>query len=92
MNQSEEEIVKKLKAGEQQAFSTVVGLYQDMVYNTAISIVQNDADAEDITQEVFIQVHQSVESFSLKLVLFLHRLGVAHQGVREVERRGGHHG
>ena len=37
--------------------------WQDMVYNTAVSIVQNTDDADDITQEVFIQVYQSISSF-----------------------------
>ncbi len=79
LNQSEEELIKKLKQGEQQAFSTVVGLYQDMVYNMAISIVQNEADAEDITQEVFVQVHQSVKSFKgdSKFSTWLYRITIA---------------
>jgi len=34
-----------------------------MVYNTALGIVQNAEDADDITQEVFIQVYKSVSSF-----------------------------
>jgi RNA polymerase sigma-70 factor (ECF subfamily) len=34
-----------------------------MVYNTALGIVQNADDADDITQDVFIQVYQSVSSF-----------------------------
>jgi len=34
-----------------------------MVYNTALSIVQQPEDAEDVTQEVFVQVYQSVEGF-----------------------------
>jgi len=34
-----------------------------MVYNTALSIVQQAEDAEDVTQEVFVQVYQSIEGF-----------------------------
>ncbi|RYY48355.1 MAG: RNA polymerase sigma factor [Chitinophagaceae bacterium] len=34
-----------------------------MVYNAALNIVQNDADAEDITQEVFIEVYEGLEGF-----------------------------
>lgn len=33
------------------------------VFNTAISFLQNKQDAEDITQEVFIEVYHSLEKF-----------------------------
>lgn len=34
-----------------------------MVFNTALSYVQNTEDAEEITQDVFVEVHQSIASF-----------------------------
>lgn len=79
MNQSEPELIRQLQRGEQLAFKEVVDLYQDMVYNTIISIVQNEADAEDITQEVFVQVHQSIDSFkgNSKLSTWLYRITIA---------------
>jgi RNA polymerase sigma factor (sigma-70 family) len=58
-----EALVQKLIKGDVSVFAAIVDLYQDMVYNTALSIVQNEADADDITQEVFVQVHISVSSF-----------------------------
>ncbi|MFO0357725.1 MAG: RNA polymerase sigma factor [Sphingobacteriaceae bacterium] len=33
------------------------------VFNTAISLLQNKEDAEDITQDVFIEVYQSLDKF-----------------------------
>lgn len=79
MNLSEEELIRKLQQGEQQAFKTVVDLYQDMVYNTIISIVQNEEDAEDIAQEVFVQVYQSIGSFKgdAKFSTWLYRITIA---------------
>jgi RNA polymerase sigma-70 factor (ECF subfamily) len=56
-------LVEKLKKGDQSAFKTIVETWQNMVYNTALGIVQNAEDAEDIAQEVFLQVYQSVGSF-----------------------------
>ncbi len=61
MNQPE--LVEQLQKGEASAFRKLVDEWQDMVYNTAVSIVQNPDDADDITQEVFVQVFQSVSSF-----------------------------
>ena len=61
MNQPE--LVEQLQQGNESAFSKLVDEWQDMVYNTAIGIVQNPQDADDITQEVFMQVYQSISSF-----------------------------
>ena len=61
MNQPE--LVVQLQQGDETAFKKLVDEYQEMVYNTAFGIVQNADDADDITQEVFIQVFRSVSSF-----------------------------
>ena len=89
MHQNEEELIKKLQQGEQEAFKKVIDLYQNMVYNTIISIVQNEADAEDITQEVFIQVYQSVGSFKgdAKFSTWLYRITIAKSLDNEKRKR-----
>ena len=78
MNQSEA-LIDKLKQGDQSGFTSVMDIYQDMVYNTAISIVQNAEDADDITQEVFVQVYLSVNSFKgeSKLSTWLYRITIS---------------
>jgi RNA polymerase sigma factor (sigma-70 family) len=57
------ELIVQLQHGDESAFKKLVDEWQDMVYNTALGIVQNAEDADDITQEVFIQVFRSVSSF-----------------------------
>jgi RNA polymerase sigma factor (sigma-70 family) len=59
----ERNLVEDLKRGDQAAFKTIVETWQNMVFNTALGIVQNADDAEDIAQEVFTQVYQSIHSF-----------------------------
>ena len=44
-------------------FARIVNDRQQMVYNTALGIVQNEEDAEDITQEVFLKVYEGLKSF-----------------------------
>lgn len=44
-------------------FTGIVEQYQAMVYNTALSMLQVEADAEDITQEVFIEVYENLGQF-----------------------------
>ena len=71
-------LIEKLKQGDESAFKTIVDTWQNMVYNTAIGIVQNAEDAEDITQEVFVQVYQSVSSFKgdSKFSTWLYRITI----------------
>lgn len=60
---NELELIQQLRAGDELAFKALVTTYQDMVYNTALGIVQNSEDAEDVAQEVFIQVYRSIDQF-----------------------------
>lgn len=59
----ESDLVARLKQGDESAFRTIVETRKNLVYNTALGLVQNAGDAEDITQEVFIKVYESVHQF-----------------------------
>ncbi|CAA9210572.1 MAG: RNA polymerase sigma factor RpoE [uncultured Cytophagales bacterium] len=54
----------------------MVETYQGRVYNTVLSIVQHPEDAEDVAQEVFVQVYQSIGSFGgeMKLTAWIYRI------------------
>ncbi len=71
-------LVDQLKQGDESAFKVIVETWQDMVYNTAVGIVQNAEDAEDIAQEVFVQVYQSIHSFKgdSKFSTWLYRITI----------------
>jgi ABC-type transporter Mla maintaining outer membrane lipid asymmetry ATPase subunit MlaF len=58
---NEREFILSLQNGDQLAFKQLVDTWQHMVYNTVLSIVQDIQEAEDVAQEVFIQVYQSVK-------------------------------
>ncbi len=87
-------IILKLKSGDTSTFSEVVGAWQDKVYNTAISIVQNEEDAEDITQEVFITLYEQVGSFreASMLSTWIYRLTVNKSLDHEKKKRRQKHG
>ena len=73
---TESELITGLQSGEEAAFRYLVENYKDRVYNTAIGVVQNAEDAEDVAQEVFIQVYRSIHSFKgeSKLSTWLYRI------------------
>jgi len=70
--------VSQLKQGDEAAFRFIVDTWQNMVYNTALGIVQSAEDAEDIAQDVFVQVYQSISSFKgdSKFSTWLYRIAI----------------
>ena len=60
---TEWELIELLKQKDESAFKTIVDTWKDMVYNTALGIVQSPEDAEDIAQEVFVRVYESIGTF-----------------------------
>ncbi|MGZ3903888.1 MAG: RNA polymerase sigma factor [Bacteroidia bacterium] len=74
----EETLIVQLKAGESSAFKYIVETHQALVYNASLGILQNSADAEDVAQEVFVQVYHSVKEFKgdCKLSTWLYRIAV----------------
>ena len=72
-------LIERLKKGEEAAFKEIVESSQGLVYNTALGIVQSPEDAEDVTQEVFVQLYESIKSFKgeSKLSTWLYRITVS---------------
>ncbi len=71
-------LIQELQQGNRQAFTQLVEAYQHMVHNTVLSIVQQVQEAEDVSQEVFVQVFQSIGSFrgESKLSTWLYRIAI----------------
>lgn len=75
---SDTEIIEKLKQSDEQAFRQLIENHQKLVVNTCFGIVQNHEDAEDIAQEVFIEVFRSIHKFraDAKISTWLYRISV----------------
>lgn len=75
---TESEIILKLQEGSETAFKELVGKYQKMVVNTCFGILHNLHDAEDVAQDVFIEVFRSVQNFrsDAKISTWLYRIAV----------------
>lgn len=76
---NEWELIERLKQGDEAAFKQIVESSQGLVYNTALGIVQSPEDAEDVAQEVFVQLYESIKSFKgeSKLSTWLYRVTVS---------------
>lgn len=76
---NEKQLIESLAKGEEAAYRLVVDQYQEQVLNTCLGFVPNTQDAEDLTQEVFIEVFRSIKQFrrDSKLSTWLYRIAVS---------------
>lgn len=63
MSSPDKILVDRVKNGDREAFTTLMERYQQKVFQTSIGFLHNQADAEDLTQEVFIKAYKSLKSF-----------------------------
>ena len=56
-------LVQKSKKGDLDAFGELIRLYQEKAYGLAFSFLHNPTDAEDISQEAFLQAFKKLQSF-----------------------------
>jgi RNA polymerase sigma-70 factor (ECF subfamily) len=60
---NETELIKSVCNGEREAFYELVRPYERMIYVTAISVVKNPADAEEVAQEAVLKAFSNLASF-----------------------------
>lgn len=88
VSMTEQDLVNHLKTGNPTAFSVLVSQYSSRVVNTCYRFLLNQQDAEDIAQEVFIEVYQSIKSFrqDAKLSTWIYRIAVT-KSLDELKKR-----
>ncbi len=62
-SESDQELVERLKTGEEAAFEALLARYQVKVYRLAMSFTRNPEDAEEVLQDVFLTVYRKIGSF-----------------------------
>lgn len=60
---TENDLIKKCKKGNREAFNILVTRYQSQVINIAYGMLSDQEDAYDAAQEVFVRVYKGIESF-----------------------------
>lgn len=60
---NESEIIQRINNGETQLFSLLVEQYKNKVFNLVYRFTSDYAEAEDLSQEIFITVFQKISSF-----------------------------
>lgn len=63
-------LIERIKCGDEDAFEKILQRYQSRVYRLAYRITSSEADAEDVTQNVFFILHKKIASFKGESALF----------------------
>ena len=73
-------LVRRLKRRDERAFADLLRLYQHKVYNLVYRMLGDSAEAEDVSQEVFVTVFRSIDTFrgDSKLSTWIYRIAVNH--------------
>ncbi len=74
----EKETIRQAQEGDAAAFERIYRRYNRRVYGLCLRMTKNQADAEDLTQEAFLQVFRKIHTFRGESAFFswFHRLSV----------------
>ena len=75
-NTSDAELIEKVKSGDNTGFNKIILKYQKQVYRFARRLLNEHDDADDVTQEVFIRLYNSISDFrgDSKLSTYIYRI------------------
>ena len=75
---SEADVLTRAQAGDHHAFAQLYSLHKRRIYSLCLRMVGNVAEAEDLTQEAFLQLHRKIATFrgDSAFSTWLHRLAI----------------
>jgi RNA polymerase sigma-70 factor (ECF subfamily) len=78
-----------LRQGHEPSFRWLVATYEQRVFRTALALVPTQEDAQDVTQEVFLEVYRTVGAFrgEASLATWLYRLTTSRALKKERDRK-----
>ena len=74
----EKELIQHLKDGDERAFNEIVERYSKKLYYLCLKMLQNESDAEDTVQTIFLKAYTNISRFEEKssISTWLYRIGV----------------
>lgn len=72
------ELIEELQEGSERAFEVLITLYQEPIYNFVFRLIDDPADAPDVTQDVFLKVFRNIRQFrgESSLKTWIYRIAV----------------
>src|SRR5512135_2039598 len=70
IEQGDADLVRQTLQGNRDAFGKLVDRYQKPVFNVALRMLQDEADADDAAQAAFVRAFQKLDTFDPELKFF----------------------
>ena len=85
----DEEIVDRIRAGEAALYEILMRRHNQRLYRVAVSILRNDAEAEDVMQEAYVRAYTHLNQFAgeAKFSTWLTKIA-AHEALARLRGRG----
>lgn len=65
---NDHEIITRLLAGEKDLYALIIRKYNQRLYRVAMSIINDETEAEDIMQTAYIKAYENLEKFEFRAV------------------------
>lgn len=87
MNINDSDFINKLKEQNQSSFRDLISHQEEKIYNICYGFLRNKEDAEDITQEVFIQIYNTISQFrgEASIETWIYRIAV-NRSLNQIKR------
>ncbi|NJO01033.1 MAG: RNA polymerase sigma factor [Bacteroidia bacterium] len=75
------ELIRRSLSGDKDSLNTLLKIHQAFIYNLALKMINNVADAEDVTQEILIKIITNLVSYDeqkAKFTTWVYRIIVNH--------------
>jgi RNA polymerase sigma-70 factor (ECF subfamily) len=75
---AQDDILTRAQNGDHHAFAQLYSLHKRRIYSLCLRMVGNTAEAEDLTQEAFLQLHRKIATFrgDSAFSTWMHRLAI----------------
>src|ERR1044072_4204649 len=85
---TDEEVINRVKAGETPLFEVIMRRYNQRLFRVTRSILGNDGEAEDVTQDAYVRSYMHLDQFDgrAKFSTWLTKIAV-HEALARVRNR-----
>lgn len=89
--QRDADLMRRVQRGDREAFAALVEHYKQPIYNFILRTVRDDTEAEDLTQNTFVQVWKSAKRYrtTAKFSTWLYTIA-RNLALNEIRRRSRH--